>query len=236
MSANDYDDPVEDLFDDSEDGDGEPDADADAGIQNTGVGEPQADDLTPPERKSLHLPSQLRSDHPLRDAELNLRIQQASRYLAAIREAVAEKSFQYSHVMRSAPTYLIRTRFRGTVTRISDRISYMSKVYCRTRSAMRRLGANEQLMHTFRELKREDVKASTAIIDPNIPGSSTLRLSWIWETGSRNAGSTPEVMRECECQCRCHCHVSYDLFASSTCTLAPGSRSKSSMGGGIASH
>jgi hypothetical protein len=200
MSATNYDEPAEDLFDDSEDEDEEPDAGADAGLQNTGVGEPEAYDLTPPERKSLHLPSYLLNEHPLRGAELNLRIKQATRYLAAIREAVAEKSFQYSHVIRSAPSNVIRTRFRGTVTRLSERIAYMSKVYCRARSAMRRLGANDQLMHTFRELKREDVKASTAIIDPNIPGSSTLRLSWIWETGSRNAGSTPEAMRECECR------------------------------------
>jgi hypothetical protein len=201
------DDPVEDLFDDSEDEQEDPNAGADAGLLNS---EPQADDLTPPEQKSLHLPSSLVNEHPLREAELSLRIKQASRYLAAIREAVAEKSFQYSHVIRSAASNVIRTRFRGTVTRISERISSMSKVYCRARSAMRRLGADEQLMHTFRELKREDVKASTAIIDPNIPGSSTLHLSWIWETGSRNAGSTPEAMRECACQCQFR--VSYMIF------------------------
>jgi hypothetical protein len=32
-------------------------------------------------------------------------------------------------------------------------------------------------------LTRSDLKASTAILRPNIPGSSTLQLSWIWQTG-----------------------------------------------------
>ena len=34
-------------------------------------------------------------EHPLRQAKLTLRIKQATQYLAAVREAVAEKSFQY---------------------------------------------------------------------------------------------------------------------------------------------
>ena len=190
---------AEDSFDDIEDEDQEPDADADAASQL-----PQADDVTQLEQKSLHLPSShLPNEHPLCQSELFLRIKQASRCLAAIREAVAEKSFQYSHVIRSAPSNAVQTRSRGVVRRISEQICYFSKVYCRARSAMCRLGANDQIMSTFRELKRVDVKASTAILDPNIPGSSSLCLSWIWETGSRNAGSTPVAMRECECQCQC---------------------------------
>jgi hypothetical protein len=31
-------------------------------------------------------------------------------------------------------------------------------------------------------LTRDDVRPSTAILNPNIPGSSTLQLSWIWQT------------------------------------------------------
>ena len=30
----------------------------------------------------------------------------------------------------------------------------------------------------------EDVKASTAIVNPNEPGSTCLKLSWIWQTAS----------------------------------------------------
>lgn len=70
----------------------------------------------PPERRPVILPSTHIWDNPtLCQAELKLRIKQATRYLAAIWEAVAEKSFQYSHVMRSAPSKGAQTRFRGVI-------------------------------------------------------------------------------------------------------------------------
>ena len=192
----------EDVFDNLDEDD-EPDANADAGSDSTRVGQSHTDDITPPERKALHLPSHFPDGHSLCKSELSLRIKQASRYLAAIREAVAEKSFQYSHIIRAAPLKGVRTRSQGLILRISHRISYYSKVYCRARSAMIRLGASDEILSTFRVLNREDIKASTAILDPNKPGSSSIHLSWIWETGPRSQGSTPEAMRECKCRCRC---------------------------------
>ena len=157
------------------------------------------EDALPPELIPLHLPSSHSSTphHPLRRAELHLRIKQAARYLAALRDAIAQKSFQYSHVMRSAPSKGVRTRSRSTIHNISDQISQYFKVYCRARASMVRLGADENTLDTFRLLSRDDVKASTAILDPNIPGSSSIRLSWIWQTGSRASRSTPEAMLEC---------------------------------------
>jgi hypothetical protein len=154
----------------------------------------------PPERIPLHLPSShnTTTQHPFHQAKLDLRIRQATRYLAALRDAIAQKSFQYSHVMRDAPSKGARTRSRSAILRISDQISQYSRVYCRARAAMVRLGADEVTLNKFKLLTRDDVKASTAILKPNIPGSSSLRLSWIWETGPRISGSAPDAMRECK--------------------------------------
>ena len=106
--------PAEDLFDDLKDE--VPNSNPDAELQDTGVGQQEADDITPPERKSLHLPSShLPNDHPLCESELSLWIKQAIHYLAAIWEAVAEKSFQYSHIIHSAPSNAIKTRSCGVV-------------------------------------------------------------------------------------------------------------------------
>jgi len=44
---------------------------------------------------------------------------------------------------------------------------------------MERLGADAHLLQQFEPLSREDIQASTAIINPNEPRSSTLQLSWI---------------------------------------------------------
>jgi hypothetical protein len=161
----------------------------------------------PPERVPLHLPSSHVSptQRPFGRAELNLRIKQATRYLAALRDAIAQKSFQYSHVMRSAPSKGVRTRSRSAIVRITDQVSQYSRVYCRARAAMVRLGADERTLDKFKLLSQDDVKASTAILDPNIPGSTTVRLSWIWETGPRLSGSAPDVILECTP----HCQISF---------------------------
>jgi hypothetical protein len=188
--------PHEESFNDSDDDVGEADP----------SGQHQLDDASdpdlglPPERVPLHLPSSHNTPthHPFRQAELDLRIKQATRYLAALRDAIAQKSFQYSHVMRAAPSKVVRTRSRSAISDISDHISQYSRVYCRARAAMVRLGADERTLNKFKLLTRDDVKASTAILNPNIPGSSSLRLSWIWETGPRIPGSAPDAMRECK--------------------------------------
>jgi hypothetical protein len=189
--------PSEESFSDSDDEDRET---APSGGDQQGE-ESDPDLGIPPERIPLHLPSSHHAadaHHPFREAELNLRIKQATRYLAALRDAIAQKSFQYSHVLRSAPSKAVRTRSRSTVATITGRISQYSRVYCRARAAMVRLGANERTLNKFKLLTRGDVKASTAILNPNIPGSSSLRLSWIWETGPRIPGSAPDAMRECK--------------------------------------
>jgi hypothetical protein len=188
--------PREESFNDSDDDVGE----ADPSGQDQVVDASDPDLVLPPERIPIHLPSShnTTAHHPLRQAELDLRIKQATRYLAALRDAIAQKSFQYSHVMRKATSNAVRTRSRSAILRISDQISQYSRVYCRARAAMVRLGADERTMNIFQLLSRDDVKASTAILDPNIPGSSSLRLSWIWETGPKTAGSAPDAMRECK--------------------------------------
>ena len=154
----------------------------------------------PPEHVPLHLPSSQESPihHSFCKAELDLRVKQATRYLAALRDAIAQKSFQYSHVMRSAPSKGARTRSRSAIIRITEHVAQYSRVYCRARAALVRLGADEHMLTKFKLLSRDDVKASTAILNPNIPGSSSIRLSWIWEIGPRISGSAPDAIRECK--------------------------------------
>jgi hypothetical protein len=179
--------------------------------------------VSPPEHRPLNLPSHnLINNHPHRKVELSLRIKQATRYLSAVREAVAEKSFQYSHVMRGTHSKGIRTRSRAVIGKASDRISHYCRVYTRARAAMVRLGADERTLNTFQVLSREDVKASTAILNPNTMGSSAIKLSWIWEIKAKTAGSTPDAMRECRSDCRVGDTVFYSLCLSSACSLDSG--------------
>jgi hypothetical protein len=83
-----------------------------------------------PENRPLNLPSHIAlNDPPYHRVELSLRVKQATRYLSAVREAVAEKSFQYSHVMRGTHSKGIRTRSRVVIGKASDQISHYCRVY-----------------------------------------------------------------------------------------------------------
>lgn len=148
-----------------------------------------------PERRPIMLPSTC-LNHPLRAMELSLRKQQATRYLDALRGAIADKSFQYSHIMRNAPKS-VRTRARAAVAKMNSRIAMYCRIYTRCRSAMVRLGADQQTLQIFQVLTTDHIKASTAIRDPNQIGASSLKLSWIWGSGL-SLSDDAESVRECE--------------------------------------
>jgi hypothetical protein len=67
--------------------------------------------VLPPKHRPLNPPSHnLINNHLDCKVELSLQIKQATWYLSAVREAVVEKSFQYSHVMQGTHSKGIRTR------------------------------------------------------------------------------------------------------------------------------
>ena len=120
------------------------------------------------------------------DIELGLRKQQAKAQLHQLRELISHKSFLYSDVIHKAPRKGVRTRTRGTIKGINTQISLHCQVYSHCRSRLIDLGADDETMNEFRDLKQEDVNASTAILTPNTPGSTSLKLSWIWHNVTRH--------------------------------------------------
>lgn len=155
--------------------------------------------LVQPERKIVSLPSTWTSaDNYLRQLELDLRIAQAARVLSALRDLIAEKSFQFSHVIRVAPRKGVRTRARSVIAKINDRISYNCRVYDRCRATMVKLNADDTVLNKFQRLERHDVTSSTALLNPNEPGSSNQRLSWIWLNGRTVAHEDSLSGYECE--------------------------------------
>lgn len=114
--------------------------------------------------------------------ELSHRISNADLHLNRIRDLIAEKSFQYSHIIRVSPRKGVNTHSRIAVKKLNLQISIQCRLYTQCRSRMITLGADSPTLNRFRILNTDDIKASTAIINPNEPGSTRLKLSWIWET------------------------------------------------------
>ncbi|PPQ94191.1 hypothetical protein CVT25_003781 [Psilocybe cyanescens] len=98
------------------------------------------------------------------DAELKAQIKQATGHLDQIHKLIAEKSFLYSSVYRDAPN-------KGVYTHCS--------------AWLIQLNANNITLRKLRVLKKDDVRGSTMILNPNLSGSTTLRLSWIWHSVSQ---------------------------------------------------
>jgi len=105
------------AFDDLDDDSNEAEPESECHIK-------QGVDMLPPEQKSVILPStHLPIGHALRRKELALHIKQATRYLAAIQEAVAKKSFQYSHIMRKAPSKSVKTQSHASISKLNNQIA-----------------------------------------------------------------------------------------------------------------
>ncbi|GLB34334.1 hypothetical protein LshimejAT787_0112180 [Lyophyllum shimeji] len=136
-----------------------------------------------PELIVLGLPSAMHQcSQSSRAAELRLRQSHADALLQNLRELIAEKSFHYSHIMRVAPRKAVRTRARTTLGRLNHQIGTLCRVYSKCRASLVRLGADERTLQRYQQLTAVDIKSSTAILEPNRPGSTTDHvLSWIWQ-------------------------------------------------------
>lgn len=133
------------------------------------------------ERQIIPLPSNGNVTRLFAPTELSRRERQAKTELDRIRELISEKSFQFSHVLRDAPRKSVKTRAQKKIKGLNGQLMFHSRLYSRCRKRMEILGAEPDILRTFRILTKEDVKASTAVLNPNIPGSTNFRLSWIWQ-------------------------------------------------------
>ncbi|PPR08061.1 hypothetical protein CVT24_010959 [Panaeolus cyanescens] len=152
------------------------------------------------EFQPLSLPSSRNVDSSLAPIELQLRIRQATTQLNKIRDLIAEKSMQFSHVQRNAPTTAIKTRSRQKVKNITAELKLHSRIYSRCRERLTYLDAPTDIMDQFQHLSPADIHGSTAILDPNTPGSTSLKLSWIWHTlqpSTSDTDSRTNAVNEC---------------------------------------
>lgn len=164
-------------------------ADGDAGLPADTVQHPDTSAVYA-EQVSLPLPSSFGPDmcdgslRRLAVCEAKLREGQANDALHGLRVAIAKKSFIARTKLRpNAPTsnYVKRLRSYGDTHVAQISIDHAAKIYSTARHALTILGASDVLAQ-FQILKKEDLRASTAVVDSNAPHQSQDLLSWIWHT------------------------------------------------------
>ena len=136
----------------------------------------------PVERKVIILPSNGNVETDVSDLETKFRTRQADTELNHLRDLIADISFQFSHVIRGQIRKNIRTRSQKRIKSIHNQLTLHARIYARCRNHLVALNCGESILRQYRILSKVDLKSSTAILDPNQPGSTTLKLSWIWHS------------------------------------------------------
>ena len=136
-------DPCPQFFDDLDDEQGEP-YDA-VSVENPEIVR---------EHRPIPFPSNcLPPSHALRAVELDARKRQARHYLNGLREVIADKSFQYS-LLRRAANKAVRTRARGVIARLNNKITLYSRSYARARATLVWLGADDITLRMYQTFER----------------------------------------------------------------------------------
>ncbi|PPQ87718.1 hypothetical protein CVT25_010767 [Psilocybe cyanescens] len=135
------------------------------------------------ERQILSLPSNHNVSAGYEGLEMELRKQQARNHITRIRDIVADISFLYQYMVKRGTRTSIRSNGQKKVKSLNHDKVLHARIYSACRSRLVALGCDQEFLSIFCLLTRNDLKASTAIWKPNLMGSSTLELLWIWRTG-----------------------------------------------------
>lgn len=147
------------------------------------------------------------------------RLQRLTRCKAKLREGQANDALDLLHIAIAKKSFIARTKLcpnAPTSNYVKRLLSYSdlhlaqipidctAKVYSTARQALIILGVTDALQQ-FKLLTKEDLKASTAVIDSNAPHQGKDLLSWIWHIG--HSDNSPLVITECTYFRSCSFHI-----------------------------
>ncbi|KIM52522.1 hypothetical protein SCLCIDRAFT_32589 [Scleroderma citrinum Foug A] len=116
----------------------------------------------------------------LADQELRLREGQANDALHELRVALANEAVIFRTDVRHARTYNMTTRAWGRVASANVKVQQQAEIYCQCHTQMLALNAGDDLLVWYKVLRREDLKVSAAVADPNARGHRDNTLAWFW--------------------------------------------------------
>ncbi|EAU88973.2 hypothetical protein CC1G_10669 [Coprinopsis cinerea okayama7 len=175
------------------DGEEEPE---EAGDNPFSLSQNEMEDVKLPLPSSLSTSSTATSIASASEKELKLRIAQADDALENIRTEVGHKSYLYRSNIRLAEGKKQKTRGYTAVKLVNNSLRDHIKVYNQARWAMRRLGADTTTLLHYRAIKPDDIRAVTAIYQPNARGQRNKSLSWIWNLNVSGDSQKSEYLEE----------------------------------------
>src|SRR4051812_42037192 len=126
------------------------------------------------EKKPIFLPSSTGHEKCIKlglqglvKTELALREGQANDALYSIKLLIGEKSFCFRKNLRNAKSKTQKTWSWSGIHSAHKKLKQQRAIYRTAQNAMKHLGASTELLAHYRELKKGDTNASTAIVEPN---------------------------------------------------------------------
>ncbi|KAI0681894.1 hypothetical protein C8T65DRAFT_703823 [Cerioporus squamosus] len=169
----------------------------------------QADaDPLQPEHQALALPSTFGQEYLVRralttlaDKELELRTGQMNDSLQAIRTGIGYKSMLFRKKVRGATSTRAKLRSFDEVHVADEAIRKHVRVYTQARRAALRLfmpGKEERqaaFLAKYKPIAREDLKASTTVLEAFTPGLRNRHEAWFWTIEDNEAGRSDSWTR-----------------------------------------
>jgi hypothetical protein len=185
--------------DDEDEGEDENDEDEDNEEEDWDI-------LSHPEDTALPIPSRLGPDHfnipeirALADEEVDLRVEQASGALEALRVALGLKSAFIRKRIRGANTQHKITRAWRAFGPVQAGVIRPTQDYRIARQALVDLGASADVLAKFPPLRKEDCKMGGDVEEENRVGQRSDHVSWIWRVNNRGTFNKDEWQQEGDC-------------------------------------
>ena len=169
-----------------------------------------------PEEQPLALPSTLGYvylvSHDLTELaskELQLREGQLNDCLQGIRTAIAYKSLLYRTKVRKAGSYRNKLRSFDEIRTTDDGLMKHVRAYGQARKAATRLFEDNPVdpesrdqramfLARYKEIRREDLGVTTAVLEQFTHGLRNIHSSWIWHVEDSDVAQNTAWLQECE--------------------------------------
>ena len=182
----------------------------------TSGGAPEPGGPLDPEEQPLALPSTMGYtylvEHNLKDLvekEQELREGQMNDCLQGIRTAIAYKSLLYRTRVRKAGSYRNKLRSFDEIRTTDDGLMKHVRAYTQARKAAARLFDRDTadpdstqwrnaFFSRYKEIRREDLGVTTAVLEQFTHGLRNVHSSWIWHVEDSDAAQNTSWLVDCE--------------------------------------
>jgi hypothetical protein len=133
----------------------------------------------------------------LMKGEVALREGQANDALHAIRVNLGDKAVIFRNTVRPSKSQASSTRAWTQVRSVEQAVNLNASIYSKCRSQLAKL-PDHDLLRKYLPLKKEHLKASSAVADPNARGQRDSTLPWFWSLDVQGDTSGNDWMTECQ--------------------------------------